>query len=421
MKNQNCRNCGGRIVFDPRSQKLKCMQCESLSDIEEENDKEIDETTQNMDLYNCPNCGAKLVADKNTTSTFCIYCKSAVVIKEKMKGHFHPDSIIPFAKTNEDAVAAFNSIRLNNRLVPDEFLDEKNVEELKGVYVPFWLIDLKVDGDLVATTKQTIVEDGSTGDDYTETIRKKKVTREGDISYKNLPVDASSHFDDDLMMNIEPFDAQKMIPYNSAYLLGFLSELYDVDDEAASKVASKRIKESARDVFANSLIGSHPVEVNVNSFDYKTEVLDKKYCLLPVYILNVKYEDKLYPFAMNGQTGKIVGEIPISKKKERRFTILTLLLYVCLAVFFSFFFVKFFQSDCHPLYVCIVAGMAAIFLAILRVVHEKESLKKAFSKQDYDKYLDDRIIENRASEVIGELVVTHNVNLDETLRKKFHH
>lgn len=348
-----CPACGAPILYKPNLKKWKCDYCKSEFTLEEmkkynnasneknnikeevktEKQKEKDNT--NYYEYNCKDCGAKIIADENTAATFCVYCGNTAILKEKLSGKFAPDMIIPFKNEKEKAIEAFKSLNKGRPLMPNFFNDEKNIEKIKGVYIPFWLYDVKVSGELDATnTTSTTWTVGDTVYTKTDTYR---LEREGEMSFNKIPVDGSTRFDNDIMNTIEPFNYSELEEYNHAYLSGFLAEKYDVDEETSFKDAEERSLNSARDTIKDDM--GMGIKTIVNDTLASTKLLTK-YVLLPVWMINVKYKDKFYTFAMNGQTGEFVGNIPVDKKKAFIYGILTFVITFILVVLISYIFYK---------------------------------------------------------------------------------
>lgn len=348
-----CPACGAPILYKPNLKKWKCDYCKSEFTLEEmkkynnasneknnikeevktEKQKEKDNT--NYYEYNCKDCGAKIIADENTAATFCVYCGNTAILKEKLSGKFAPDMIIPFKNEKEKAIEAFKSLNKGRPLMPNFFNDEKNIEKIKGVYIPFWLYDVKVSGELDATsTTSTTWTVGDTVYTKTDTYR---LEREGEMSFNKIPVDGSTRFDNDIMNTIEPFNYSELEEYNHAYLSGFLAEKYDVDEETSFKDAEERSLNSARDTIKDDM--GMGIKTIVNDTLASTKLLTK-YVLLPVWMINVKYKDKFYTFAMNGQTGEFVGNIPVDKKKAFIYGILTFVTTFILVVLISYIFYK---------------------------------------------------------------------------------
>lgn len=348
-----CPACGAPILYKQNLKKWKCDYCKSEFTLEEmkkynnasneknnikeevktEKQKEKDNT--NYYEYNCKDCGAKIIADENTAATFCVYCGNTAILKEKLSGKFAPDMIIPFKNEKEKAIEAFKSLNKGRPLMPNFFNDEKNIEKIKGVYIPFWLYDVKVNGELDATsTTSTTWTVGDTVYTKTDTYR---LEREGEMSFNKIPVDGSTRFDNDIMNTIEPFNYSELEEYNHAYLSGFLAEKYDVDEETSFKDAEERSLNSARDTIKDDM--GMGIKTIVNDTLASTKLLTK-YVLLPVWMINVKYKDKFYTFAMNGQTGEFVGNIPVDKKKAFIYGILTFVTTFILVVLISYIFYK---------------------------------------------------------------------------------
>lgn len=349
-----CPACSASISYKPKLQKWKCDYCKSEFTLEEmknfnnasnakHNTKEgiaknnisnpkIKKGNENINYieYNCKNCGAKIIADEQTTATFCIYCGNTAILKEKLSGEFSPDMIIPFKKEKEEVIESFKNLNKGRPLMPDFFNDEKNIEKIRGVYVPFWLFNVEAGGELDALS--TITTTWTHGD----TVYTKKDTysieREGTMIFEKIPVDGSTRFDDDIMNTIEPFDYKELEEYNHAYLSGFLAEKYDVDEDESFKIAGDRSLNTAKKIFNEGITGLKTI---VNDTISTNKILTK-YVLLPVWMINIKYNNKFYTFAMNGQTGELVGNIPIDRKKAFKFGILTFVITFTIIIIISY-------------------------------------------------------------------------------------
>lgn len=321
-----CPACGAKITFNPKNQMWDCEYCGSKFTLEEmqkhnnasskqENTKTdtIEKTYKkidNLDVYRCKNCGAEVMADEQTTSTFCVYCGSTAILKDKITEGIAPTKIIPFKKVKEDAEIAFKGLSKGRPLMPKFFNKKENIEKIRGVYIPFWTYDLKVSGNIDFNAI-----DIKTWSDYNYSYTKTDeylVKRKGNMKFDKILVDASSRFDDDLMDSIEPFSFNDLVEYNHAYLSGFLAEKYDVDLSTASKRATSRAMTTAIDIAKESV---HHQTKTVASNNFNVSKISDDYILLPVWMVNINYKNKNYTFAMNGQTGKLVGNIPIDVKR----------------------------------------------------------------------------------------------------------
>lgn len=317
---QKCPTCTAPLHFNPKGQNWHCDYCgndyslEEIKDYAKKMNKELNNKKNNkieVDSYTCSNCGAKIVADPNTSATFCVYCKNTAILKDKLQDQFAPSLIIPFYNTKDDAVTAFKQLKKGRPFMPKAFSDEKNISEMRGIYIPFWLYDCAVDCSIETDSKRVHSWSDSRYN-YVKTDSYKSY-RSGNMEFEKIPVDGSTRFDDKIMNSIEPFDYKKMVEFNYSYLSGFLSEIYDVDSDKAYEIAIERAKKSAVQELKNDIKGYS--SVTVLNQQHRVNLQNKEYALLPVWLLNIKYKDKMYTFAMNGQTGKLIGNIPIDKKK----------------------------------------------------------------------------------------------------------
>lgn len=331
---KKCKNCGNKVIFNPKIQKMYCEYCQTTRDIIEETETEIEKQSKNLDLYICPNCGAQIVCDETTTSTFCVYCKNTAILKNRLKGIFKPQYIIPFHATKEEAIDAFIELRNGKKLIPDEFLKESNIKEIRGIYIPFWFFDYEVDGSMNAKTTKSKTNSGNNCTILTTCHY--DVYRNGLISYDNIPIDASTHFHDNIMRSIEPYDYNNLKKYTSDYLSGFLSELYNVEENAADLIGRKRAKTTAYSLFYKSIEHKNYDDIEVKYSNFNIKKTTAHYGLLPVYMLNIKYQDKFYTFAMNGQTKKMIGNIPLDKKKVVKYFFKTLLTILIIALIITY-------------------------------------------------------------------------------------
>jgi DNA-directed RNA polymerase subunit RPC12/RpoP len=316
-----CPSCNAPLKYNPVYKKWKCEYCDSeftLEDLKkydnassEKNNQSKDGDDVIYDSYRCPDCGAEIVADENTSATFCVYCGNTAIIKSKLSGKFAPSKIIPFKTTKEDAIETFKSLKKGRPLLPKEFVSQKNIDKITGIYIPFWLFSAVMDGEVKAMgDKITTWSSGNTH--YTKTDIY-ELTREGSVSFSKVPVDGSKKFDDAIMNTIEPFDYNELVDYNHAYLSGFLAEKYDVLSDEALEIAFKRAEASTINTLKNDIKGYTTVSIKNNSINKENQ--KNEYALLPVWLLNVKYKNKLHTFAMNGQTGKLIGDIPVDPVK----------------------------------------------------------------------------------------------------------
>ena len=330
MQEYKCPCCGGAIAFDSATQKMKCPYCDSEFEMEalkaydnELNNQQEDNMqwdtqagsqwgegeTTGLGTYSCKSCGGEIVGDETTAATSCPYCGNPVVFMGQFSGDLKPDYVIPFKLDKKAAKESLLKHYKGKILLPKAFKDQNHIDEIKGVYVPFWLFEADANAHIrYKATKVRRWSDSSYR--YTETSYF-AVVRGGNIGFERVPVDGSSKMPDDLMESIEPFNFNEATDFQTAYLAGYLADKYDVDATESIDRANTRIKRSVEESFLKTVKGFDTV-VPENTFVNLSNG-QAKYALYPVWLLNTSWQGKNYLFAMNGQTGKFVGDLPMDK------------------------------------------------------------------------------------------------------------
>ena len=262
-----------------------------------------------MQSYTCPSCGAELVCDASTAATSCPYCGNPSIVPGRLSGAQKPDYIIPFRLSKADAVAALKKHYQKKPLLPKAFSAQNHIEQIQGVYVPFWLFDGGAEGAGSYRASNTNVYE--TGDyEITET-RHYHVVRAGSLAFEKIPVDASSKMPDAHMDSIEPFDYAQLRPFSTAYLPGYLADKYDVTIDDSRDRADTRCRETLAQALRDTVTGYGACVTEREDIALRRGKVH--YALLPVWMLSTKWHGQDFLFAMNGQTGKLVGDLPTDR------------------------------------------------------------------------------------------------------------
>ena len=351
ITNYQCPACTAPLRFDGESGKLQCDFCGSSYSVAEiealyaeknkaaaEASKQAEETSkteaaekeaagwdtdENLRAYQCPTCGAELICEKTTAATACPYCGNPSVVPGQLSGALKPEFVLPF-KVEKDAVvkALHKHYGKHNYYLPRLFRSENNIQKVQGVYVPFWLFDAQVSGLGKYDGQDSVTQ--RKGDYNVTTTMHYNVERGGTAKFDKVPVDASKKMPDNYMDSLEPFDYTQLKDFSTAYLPGFLADRFDVSAEEASPRMEARCKDTLEEMLRRDI--DHSVVVP-ESLQAKVGKKEAHYALLPVWMLTTKWRDKTYLFAMNGQTGKFVGELPTDNGLFwRNLGILTLIL-----------------------------------------------------------------------------------------------
>ena len=335
VTNYQCPACTGPLHFSGESGKLECDYCGSsytvaqIEDMYREKEakaaaaqnsgewkkasltEDWGSDANGMKTYTCPSCGAELICDENTAATCCPYCGNQTVIPGQFAGALKPEYVIPFKTDKAAAIEALKSHYKGKVLLPKSFADNNHVEKIQGVYVPFWMFDAEAKGEMSfqATSSRVHIQ----GDEEITTTDHFEVYRSGSMEFEKIPVDASSRMPDGHMDAIEPFDYSELKPFSTAYMPGFLADKYDVETEECGKRMEERCSRALADALSDTVTGYD--QKSVTNQRFRVQKGDVHYAMLPVWMLATKWNDQSFLFAMNGQSGRLVGDLPVDKKK----------------------------------------------------------------------------------------------------------
>lgn len=352
-----CPNCGGGIEFDPHTGIPTCPYCGTQFDVETLKNYEnvLKETTESvvefdtekagsawddenkLHTFVCKHCGGSIITDDSTSAQTCPYCGNPVFVVNNFEGNLKPDLVVPFKLDKNEAMEAFQKHLSNKPLLPKMFKETNLLETIKGVYVPFWMYDADVNA--AARFRGTRTRSWTEGDYQVTETSYYAIVRGATMGFDNVPVDGSTKVDTAMMQSIEPFDMSKAVSFEMAYLSGYFADKYNITSEQSAKIAYSRMKESAKDALEATVTGFDSVDYEDLRIDlHKSDI---KYVLLPVWLLTTNYKGEQYTFAMNGQTGKFVGDLPVDNgafwtMTLGRFAIISAVIYLvqCLAKYF---------------------------------------------------------------------------------------
>ena len=341
LQDYKCPNCGGAMQFDIARQKLMCTFCDTLIDIPtlsnnvgqqggidnnnpvwQRNENNVWNQEDNVTSFICNSCGGEIIGDQNLASSTCPFCGNQVVMSGRLSGQLRPDFIIPFKLDKNAAKKRYYEHIKGKKLLPKVFRKENHIDDIKGIYVPFWLFNCDASADIALRAMKT----KRWSDSQFEYCEKSyyRLIRSGNISFDRVPVDGSSKIANDLIESIEPFDWNGAVIFNSAYLAGYMADKYDVPSHICNTRANQRIAQTAINAFMQN-----PKEFENIQVEKSNVILQNGrvyYAMYPVWLLNTTWQGKKFVFAMNGQTGKFVGDLPISKKESFKWFLISALI-----------------------------------------------------------------------------------------------
>ncbi len=403
--NFKCPCCGAELKYSGKTEEMTCEFCDASFTMEQakaaqEAEKEdaassdmtwttsehllIKDDDGKVKGYRCPSCSAEMVADENTAATECPYCGNQAIIPQSFEGIYKPDYVIPFLIDKEKAKDSIKDFVKGKKLLPKSFTDNNRIESITGLYVPFWLYSCKAKGSV---TFEGIKE--KTWEDSKYEYEKKdyyRVRRSGEMKFNKIPVDATSKMDADTMESLEPYDLSKAVDYDAAYFSGYLADRYDVEEKDAQPRANERVQNTFRQKMEEQVTGydSHTKTAeNINLMDAKAE-----YAMLPVWMMSSKYEGKTYTFGINGQSGKMVGALPVDMGKFYAYLAATTVIAMLIMQIFCYFLNGFNATgEIIAFVVSLIIGLVYAFSlkAAMNTVHKQYAAGIYMDEKSYKK------------------------------------
>ena len=347
IKQHKCPACGGTLVFNPEKGKLVCEFCDSEYEVEKDEgagtadgkpqgdapgaeqpvapaiegfdfsqfyDSAKVEDGENLPIYLCKSCGAEVIASSVEASLTCPYCSNKIVLTDKLSGSIRPDGIIPFKIPKKDLKAHLDHFYKDKKLLPRNFFSESKMEKVTGIYVPFWLFSGKLTGDFKYSGRK--VSSTESNDYRITTTRFYHVERRAEAGFADIPIDASDKMRDSLMDSVLPYDLSEVKPFSTDYLAGYAADRFDVPGKQMQARADGLMSRTVQRMVEGSLSSQYS-SISKNKSSMHAEGVKVRYILMPVYAFNIKWGKKKYSFGVNGQTGKVVGDLPTDNSISR--------------------------------------------------------------------------------------------------------
>ncbi len=318
-----CPNCGAGLTFDAGKQMFACEFCLSeftrdqvlaANSDEARREREAEEASYNaqMNEYECQSCGAHVVADENTVASTCAYCHNPVVLVGRLSGEMKPQKIIPFHYDRDTAKSGFLGFVRKKWFVPKSFFTPEQVEMIQGIYYPFWVTDLDADSSLDAHG-QNIRRWRSGNREYRE-VTHFNIHRQGTIHFEDLTTAALSDEDKRMLEGILPFPSKALEDFSMPYLSGYTAKKRNLSQNDIKGEIKNRITGYSRQILRNTIRNYDSIQFLNSSCRVLRSHWD--YSLLPVWVLTYRANSgRIYTYTMNGYTGKVHGELPVSKLK----------------------------------------------------------------------------------------------------------
>ena len=327
---KKCPQCGGVMDFDPATGNLKCPYCdyEEAIKVQKESPKkaaELDffaaEHTANHDwgaetkTILCKACGAESIYDALQTSAICPFCGSNQVMEQNEQDTIAPGGVVPFRISDDHASQLFRKWIKRKWFCPKLAKESAKPKRFKGIYLPYWTFDTDTYSSYQGEYGIDHIKKDKDGVPHTETHWHRTSGMYKEFINDELVL-ASTNHDMSMLRKLEPFDTENNKSYKPEYIAGFVAERYSIGLKDAWKIAAKSIKEKLKRQISSKIKMDHRADhVRQLTLDTDYNNITYKYLLLPIWISNFKYNDKVYQFMINGQTGKVAGKTPLSIPK----------------------------------------------------------------------------------------------------------
>ncbi|MBN1892656.1 MAG: hypothetical protein JW780_07735 [Clostridiales bacterium] len=312
-RSYKCPNCAANLTFDPDARKMVCKYCgaevhpKDIKDPRRNESKPLEDLWEDeTEIYTCDSCGAEVIVGKNLSASFCAFCGSPAIISSHFTGGTRPSMIIPFRYGRDEAEKEFRKWCAKKIFLPHKFKARATIEKLTPMYVPFWLYDYLVDVDMVIKNYTSREVEGSDS----EMISAVECRKRGPLLWEKIPIVASAEMDDLALEMIEPFNYSKAEPFDMKYMAGFFAQRCAHSYKETAVKVTERLRDYAKDAVMESFSDEYiPISAEDSSY---YGIPESEYAMLPVWFLSYKHGKRKYVFLLNGQTGSVAGEIPVS-------------------------------------------------------------------------------------------------------------
>lgn len=323
-----CKNCGGNIEFDIKSQSFRCSSCQTPEEIVADNPyvvehdfaeyKNREQNARDYDGMNtvfCSNCGAEIIFDSNKTATKCPMCSSPNINTQKQISGIAPDGIIPFKIDKQDAQNNFKGWIKRLWFAPNKLKKAYQEGRLDGIYLPFWTFDAKATAHYSGEGGEEYTTKNSEGKTETH-VRWTHVSGIVDNFFNDVQICSTQDEANEIVDSILPYSTiDKTLPYSPAYLSGFGAEKYSIKADDAYIKAQDKMHEVLYDMARDDILSKGFDRANVKSLDVHYTNVTYKNVLLPAWLSSFGYAGKKYLYIINGETGKVGGKRPYSAVK----------------------------------------------------------------------------------------------------------
>ncbi len=348
--NFTCDSCGAPLRYSPATVSLQCEFCSTTKVISSSNEpiEEYDfksalnfldkNSSQeiNKDIT-CNKCAANFQLTPYSISANCPYCNTPAItdfVKE-----ITPKSLLPFELTHDEAQEKFKKWIGSLWFAPSRLKDFiEGEKKLQGYYLPHWTYDSETQTRYKGqrgVIYYVMVEKTVTIEGRQRRVRQREARIHwspvrGVVynSFDDITIGASKSISHSILNHLTPWDTTRLIPFDERYLAGFKAEEYTIGLDNAFEYAKMKMTPTIKQDIHRDIGGD---KQRIDEMETTYSHTTYKNVLFPIWTAQFRWKEKEYNYAINAQTGKIVGERPYSTLK---ITLLVLLIFLSLGGIF---------------------------------------------------------------------------------------
>ncbi len=325
---KKCPKCAGVMDFDPNIGGMACPYCGYEEEIVQEATSAAElafDEAENTDNCNwgaqkkqiiCKSCGAETIYDALDVASECPYCGSNQVMEANDENTLAPGGVVPFVLTSDQASTNFKQWIGKKFFCPKLAKESARPEAFTGIYLPYWTFDTETFSRYSGRygIDREVSDTDSNGNKTSHTVTDwHRTSGTYSLNIDDELIQGSERHDSAILKGLEPFETAKNVPYKPEYVAGFAAERYSVGLKAAWEKAKKSISNKIHSNISSKIRSQYNAD-HVKDLKVATTYskITYKYLMLPIWVSSFKYNDKVYQFMVNGQTGKVYGKTPVS-------------------------------------------------------------------------------------------------------------
>ncbi|MCP3930212.1 MAG: hypothetical protein GY705_14055 [Bacteroidetes bacterium] len=325
-----CPSCGSHLHYSAQHKRISCEYCGYKEEIDNSSDEVVEQSLSEAALhvknfepeevgkkvFDCQNCGARFMVESDQMKVNCGFCGSRNVNVEALKHQLiQPVGIIPFYVSRDEAEEHFHKWIRKGWFHPSKLRRLASIENLHGIYIPFWTYDAQTESDWEGEAgyyyyeTQRVRVNGQMQNKQVRKVRWRYSSGHLDHFFDDVLVVASGGMEQKEVERILPFRLEEVVNFDPRLMIGWESEIYSLEVDDGYQRAEDIMDYKIRHMCSAQLGGDTQRNLRVRSQKYDQTF---KHIILPIWISSYNYHEKTFRFCINGQTGRVYGKKPVS-------------------------------------------------------------------------------------------------------------